>query len=316
MSGSLQEIAQTLLSKQRILILTHQNPDGDTLGSGFGLYYALKQLGKQANVICSDMFPHKYCYLFENFREEEFDPDCVIAVDVADPALLGDRLSCYQNQVDICVDHHPSNKQYASVTYVDSTAAATCEIIYQLILDLGAEINRVIANCLYTGLSTDTGCFKFSNTTARTHRIAAELFEYGCDYESINRILFDTKSKSRIMVEKNVLDTMEFYCDHRIAMIVIPQDLVKSTGIDASELDGVSALPRQIEGVEIGVTLREKVVGGYKVSVRTSQFVDASELCAKLGGGGHQRAAGCTIDLPLAETKKALLDVMIPYFKQ
>ena len=316
MTASLQEIAAYLKQKQDILILTHQNPDGDTLGSALGLYYALRGLGKRATVLCSDPFPRKFCYLFQGYEEDEFEPDCVVSVDIASPQLLGERLSQYDGQIDVCIDHHGSNSMQAGLLFVDTHAAAACEILYRLIRELGAPVDERIANCLYTGISTDTGCFKFSNTTADTHRIAADLFECGCNYEPINRALFDTKSKSRIVVEKSVLETMEFYCEHRIALIVIPQDLVQRTQIDPSELDGVSAIPRQVEGVEIGITMRERPQGGYRVSVRTSQFVDAAEICAKLGGGGHIRAAGCTVDLPLEEAKKRLLEVVIPYFEQ
>lgn len=316
MTEDLQKIAAKLKEKKRILIITHQNPDGDTLGSGMGLYYALRQFGKRANVICSDPFPRKFSYLFQGFEEDEFEPDCIVTVDVASAQLLGNYLEHFQDQIDICIDHHRSNTMEAEAIYIDSKAAATCEIIYKLVLELGAEISPLLANCLYTGISTDTGCFKFSNTTAETHRIAAELFERGCAYEQINRGLFDTKSKSRIVVEKEVLETMEFYCEHRVAMIVITQEMIRNSQIDTADLDGVAAIPRQIEGVEVGVTMRERLEGGYKVSLRTCQFVDAAAVCSRLGGGGHIRAAGCVIDQPLEQAKKTLLDVIIPCLEQ
>lgn len=311
---SLNQVAKALLQRQSILILTHKNPDGDTLGSGFALYYALKQFGKNAAVICSDQFPEKYAYMLKGYTEEEFEPDLVVAVDIADPQLLGGKLSCYADSVDICIDHHISNQHYAALSYVDGGAAATCEIMASLLEEMGADIDRTIANCLYTGLATDTGCFKFSNTTAGTHRAAADLIEIGCDYEVINREMFDTKSRGRIMVEREVLDQIGFYFRNQVAVIVISQELVHATGIEPTEIDGITGLPRQIEGVEVGITLREKESGGYKVSVRTCRFVDASEVCQKLGGGGHQRAAGCVVDAPLEEAKQTLIDVLEPYF--
>ena len=312
MTQKVQEVADFLQTKNRILILSHHNPDGDTLGSGLALYYALRQLGKRAHLLCSDPFPQKFHYLFEGFEEDEFEPDCVVSVDVADPQLLGKRLSGYQERIDLCIDHHASNSMVAGHLWVDSSAAATCEMIYRLVLALGAEVDRKIANCLYTGISTDTGCFRFSNTTAETHRIAAELFACGCAHEQINLELFDTKSKSRIVVEREVLETMEFYCGQRVALVVITQEMIRSSQIDPAELDGIAAIPRQIEGVEVGITMRERPEGGYKVSVRTCQLVDASAICGELGGGGHVRAAGCLINRPLDEAKKRLLDIVIP----
>ena len=316
MTPKAQEAAAFLQAKTRILILTHQNPDGDTLGGGMALYYALRRLGKRVHLLCSDPFPKKFCYLFDGFEEDEFEPDCVVSVDVAAPQLLGKRLADYAGQIDLCVDHHASNSMTAGLVWVDGSAAAACEMVYQLVLALGVPVDPQIANCLYTGLSTDTGCFRFANTTAQTHRIAAELFACGCAHEQINLELFDTKSKSRIVVEREVLETMEFYCEHRVAMIVITQEMIRSSQIDPAELDGIAAIPRQIEGVEVGVTLRERPEGGYRVSVRTCQLVDAAVICGKLGGGGHMRAAGCTVAGPLDEAKKRLLDVIVPIFEQ
>ena len=189
---------------------------------------------------------------------------------------------------------------------------ATCEIMVALLKELPVRFTKQIADCLYTGLCTATGCFKFSNTTPRTHRLAAKMMEYGCDYERINRELFDTKTRGRIQVERAVLDSMEFYCGGQVALIVISQALLQSSGMDSSELDGVSAIPRQIEGVEVGVTMRERPEGGYKVSLRTCQAVDAAMVCAALGGGGHARAAGCAINRDLETAKQLLLEQIAP----
>jgi phosphoesterase RecJ-like protein len=312
---SLEAIGQKLREKQNILILTHQNPDGDTLGSGTALYYALKQMGKQACVLCSDPFPLKFGYLFEDYQPEEFHPDLVVSVDVADKKLLGKVSGCYADQIEIAIDHHISNRINAPMLYVDPKAAATCEVIYELILTMGVKITKEMANCLYTGIITDTGCFKFSNTTPRTHKIAAELMELQCDFESINRKLFDTKSKGQIEVERAVLDSMEFYQENRVALVVVPQKLVQESGIDSADLDGIAAIPRQIEGVEVGITMKERPEGGYKVSVRTCRYADASAICGKLGGGGHVRAAGCAVNKPLEEAKKLILDAAAEAFE-
>ncbi|MDD2955136.1 MAG: bifunctional oligoribonuclease/PAP phosphatase NrnA [Oscillospiraceae bacterium] len=294
------EAGELLFSRDDILILCHQNPDGDTLGSGFALLYALLGAGKRARLECSDPIPKNFAYLQ---REEEglsFEPAFVVAVDIADLQLLGKGLEAYRERVDLCLDHHPSNTYYARETCLDAGAGATAEVALQLIREVGRPVTPLIANCIYTGLATDTGCFRYSNVSPRTLRMAADMLEAGADAAQINRVMFETKSQSRIAIEKDVLNTVEYYFEGRCALIYITREMLETTGADEGELDGVSALPRQIEGVEVGVTLREKD-GGYKVSLRTTEYIDASLLCKKLGGGGHARAAGCFLQGSLRE---------------
>ncbi len=318
MESCLEAIAQQLTQSDQILIISHKNPDGDTLGSAGGLFYALKQLGKQAAIICSDPIPKRFLYLFEEAQQFvlDFKPQLIVSVDVADVTLLGPKTQEFANRIDICIDHHKSNGVIAKQSYIEVEAAATCEIIYLLLKQMSVQIDRKIANCLYTGICTDTGCFKFSNTTPRTHRIAAALFESGCEYEQINRRLFDIKSMEYMMVKRDALEHLEFYYDKRVALIVISQALLQKIQVDVAELDGISAIPRQIEGVDIGIILKERPEGGYKVSIRTGATVDASELCKQLGGGGHARAAGCAIDADLETTKNKLLKVIQPIFQE
>lgn len=307
MEATLQQAAEILRNRERVLILTHRSPDGDTIGSAFALQYGLQQLGKRAWVRCCDPLPEKFLYFVQ--EAEEADPDCVVSVDVADPALLGELRHWYE-RLDLCVDHHKINRMDEVTRWVDPTASATCELILALLDALAVRLDSRMANALYTGICTDTGCFQFSNTTPRTHRIAAELMEAGAEAETINRKMFGTKSKSRVMVERHVLDTMEFAYQDRVALAVISQKLVEETGIAPDDLDGVAAIPRQIEGVDVGITLREREDGSYKVSVRTVAQVDAAAFCARFQGGGHARAAGCAIVASLDEVKQQLLEAL------
>ncbi len=291
----LEEAASLLKEKDHILILTHQSPDGDTMGSGFALHLALTQLGKQARVICADGLPTRF--QIEPLPDfSDFTPELIVAVDVADAKLLGDSLQEYADCVDLCIDHHPSNTEYAAQLLLRDDSAATCEIIYDLLLEMGVTITPLIAGYLYMGISTDTGCFKFSNTTSQTHRIGAELIDLGADYVRINVRFFDKKSKNRIALERQALDSIRYFFNERCALMVVSRQMIVESNTDESELDGVSAIPRQIEGVEIGVTLREKENGSYKVSMRSGEQVDACAICKMLGGGGHMRAAGCTVE--------------------
>ena len=291
----LEEAAAFLKEQDDFLILCHQSPDGDTMGSAFALYFALLQLGKRARIECADGFPERFCLCpLPDFAL--FEPKTVVAVDVADTRLLGAAMQQYAEHTALCIDHHPTNTHYAERLLLWEQSAAACEIVYHLLGVLGTEITPLIAGFLYMGISTDTGCFKFSNTTAETHMAAAELIRLGADYIAINIRFFDTKSKGRLLVERQALESIRFFFGERCALMVISRKMIEASGADESELDGVSAIPRQIEGVQVGITLREREDGKYKVSVRTGESVDASKICGLLGGGGHMRASGCTVD--------------------
>ncbi|MDF2567254.1 MAG: phosphoesterase RecJ protein [Oscillospiraceae bacterium] len=299
---------EMLKQSNHILILMHHHPDGDTLGSGYGLFYALKGMGKTVRAICSDPIPQKYSYFTDQAEFDEMDPQLIVAVDVADAQLLGSELESYKDKVDLCIDHHRSNNFYAKNTYLAVESSATCEAMFDVVTGMGAKITPLIADCLYTGVATDTGCFKFSNTTSKTHDVAAKLIDLGADYVMINRIMFETKTKNRIVLEQSVLSTMEFFFDNRCAIICISSDVLHKSGAEEDDLDGVSSLPKQIEGVDVGVTLREKADGTYRVSMRTSEQVDASKICQAFGGGGHLRAAGCTVQGSYLQAKQEILD--------
>lgn len=307
------QASDELLSKDNILIISHISPDGDTLGCAFALYFALTSLGKQVKIRCSDDLPERFSFLYNGYVDSDFLEEYVVCVDVAAVQLLGDKLSNYVGKINLCIDHHPSNELYADNTYLDHTAAAACELMYEVIKLLNVPISKQIADCLYTGIVTDSGCFKYSNTSANTHIIAARLFEYGADYEVINRFLFDTKSKNRVKIEQYVLSTMEFFCQDKIALIAITQKMINDIDADESELDGLSSLPRIIEGVEVGITMTEKPDGSFKVSLRTTSEVDASQVCNAFGGGGHKRAAGCLIKEDYETTKKLLVNEVKKY---
>ncbi|WP_040196434.1 DHH family phosphoesterase [Candidatus Soleaferrea massiliensis] len=315
MKVNLEKACELLQGAQNILIFSHQSPDGDTLGSSFALKYALNGIGKKAAVVCHDSFPAKYGYFIDEAGNcPDFEPDLLVSVDVADESLLGKSMEAYRGRIDLAIDHHPSNSMFAAYTYLEDTSAATAEMIYLIIERMGIAFDKRIANCIYTGIVTDTGCFKFSNTSARTHIIAAKLIELDTDYEFINKLMFETKSLARIQMERMVLNNLEFYFDNRCAVIHYDTNMLQKTGVDESELDGLAAMTRQIEGVELGLLIKEKPGEGYKISVRTGAGIDASKLCSQFGGGGHARAAGCTINKDFESVKQDLLKASEPLF--
>lgn len=306
MTVDLQTVIERLKEKDNIVILLHQFPDGDTIGCGYSLYFALTALGKKARVECADGIGARYGYITEGVEFEDFTPEFIVAVDVADRKLLGAKAEEYPH-IDLCIDHHGSNDGYADESYVDASSAAACEILYEVVKSLCGEVSQRAAAALYTGISTDTGCFKFTNTTAKTHIIAAELMKTGIDYGEINRIMFDTKSKARLLVEKEALNTIKFLCDDKVAIMTITKEMRETSGAHDSELEGITGLPRTIEGVILGLTIRERNDTNIcKISARSHEPISASDFCARFGGGGHARAAGCEINLPKDKTFEAL----------
>lgn len=305
MKISVKECADILRKKDNILILTHANPDGDTLGSGFALCRALMKIGKICAVINADDIPKKYNYLFDDIVEIKFKPDYVVAVDVATVKLLGGLEEQYK--IDMCIDHHSTNTEYANLLLLEDAPAA-CQIMYEVVLALGVEVDKKIADCLYTGLTTDTGCFRYDSTTAQTYRVAADLIDAGADNGRINRIMFETKSKTYARLERLAIESMRFYEHERVVVITVTQEMFQLTGSNAQETEGLAPLTRQIEGVEIGITIQERPDGTCKASIRTFESVNAAKLAACFGGGGHAQAAGCKFDCDVKEARRLLVD--------
>ncbi|MBQ2974060.1 MAG: bifunctional oligoribonuclease/PAP phosphatase NrnA [Clostridia bacterium] len=292
----LRETAEILQSFDKILLLCHAHPDGDTLGSATALAHALSAKGKKIRVECSDPIPKDFGFMFEGLANEEFEPELIAAIDVADIKLLGkESEGKYQGKIDLCIDHHGSNMMYADKVCLEPDSASAAEMIYFLLKEINAEFTPQIASCLFTGVTTDTGCMRFSNTTPRTFEVAAELAKLGADTYNIIQIFFETKTKTYAALERLALDSMRFYFSDRCAVICVTQDMYKRSGSDESETDRLANLPRQIEGVLVGVSMRELKDGSFKASVRTHGDIDASAICKRLGGGGHMGAAGCTL---------------------
>ena len=304
---NVKECVALLKEYDNYLILSHRHPDGDTLGSAFALKRALDLLGKKSMVRCNDEMADKFSYLWQDVDNSEIAFDKIIAVDVADKKLLGDEFQDkYGDNVFLCIDHHMSNREYAENLLLEDRAAAAV-VIYEVICQLGVEITPEIASCVYTGLATDTGCFMFSNTSPTVHRIAADVMEKGADYTLINRLMFETRTLSYIKLEQMAVASIESHFDGKCAIMTITQEMFNVSGSNESECDGIASIPRKIEGVKVGITIREQTNGKYKVSLRTVEPYDAAKICANFGGGGHNRAAGCEFDCSLTEAKEQLL---------
>ena len=304
------ETAELLRFFDRVLILTHIRPDGDTVGCAAGLCAALRALGKTAFLLPNPGLTDTTAPYFAPYAAPaEFTPEKVVSVDIAAVGLFPDNAKPYIGAVDLAIDHHPSFEGFGKANIVRPEAAACGELILDIIREL-TPVTPEIALPLYVAVSTDTGCFVYSNTTARTHRIAAALMDCGIDAAPVNKALFRTKSRTRLAMEAWMAEWAEYYDHDRVVVMQIPLSLCldyKATEADVEELSSLAAL---VEGTDCGVTLRELKDGRVKISLRTGPRVNATEVCALLGGGGHAAAAGATLHGTLGEVKQAVLQAI------
>lgn len=304
---SLLNIANIIDNKDYFYILTHMYPDGDALGSSYALCRIIQKMGKHAKILCNDPVPEKFKFMEDFINKEDFKPEYIISLDLADTSLLGENLEQYKNKINLCIDHHISNKKYSPLFFVDSTSAATCEIIYRLLLEMNMPCDKEIASCLYTGIATDTGCFEYSNTTATTHFIAGKLMQCGAQASLINERVFTIKPRKKIELEKVIYQNLEYFFEGKCAITQITLPEMEKLEINNNELDGIASIPIKIEGVDIGITIKEVKPEKNKISVRTSSNIDANEFCKRFGGGGHTRAGGFELDGTTEKAKKEIL---------
>jgi phosphoesterase RecJ-like protein len=309
---TINETAKLLDTWNNLYILTHQRPDGDTLGSAAALCEGLRSLGKTSYVLKNPDITERYLPFVSEYLWNGPIPDdaILVSVDVAQPSLLPKAYEAFSSRIALVIDHHETNSGFGAVSCVFPGCAATGEIIYDLLISMGVAITRTVAWPLYLALSTDTGCFRYSNVTPHTHRVAAALLETGIPFTDINQRMFEIQSLERIKVESLLLKTMELLDGGTIALCFLTLDVMELSGAHEDDVDNISSFPRKIAGVDIGVTLKEHKNDIWKISVRTSQRWPANQICARLGGGGHVRAAGCECRGSLKEVRQKMLDAV------
>lgn len=313
MRVTLKEAAAKLQAAKKILITAHINPDGDALGSTLAMWQALRQLGKSAQIYLDDKLPTNLNFLphIDEIKrpaeDEKFDADLMLVIDTAP-----DRIANVRKLTDapiLNVDHHVTNKNENDDLYLDSNAAAACEIAYELCKELDVKISTDIAICLYTGIVTDTGFFNYSNTTAKTFLIAAALLECGVKPNYISENV-ERRTQKDVEVMRAALQTMQIFFDGKVAGMFIDEELAKI--VDTTE--GLVDLIRVIDTVDVAFILQYKAENFIRVSLR-SKGANVSEIAQKLGGGGHIRAAGCTLHTNFDDAKNILLKTLGEYFK-
>ena len=310
MSGhtlTVQETASYLRTLDDVLLLTHVRPDGDTVGSAAALCRALRDMGKTAYLLPNPEITATYePYAAPYWAPEGFAPAHVVSVDIAALNLLPDNAAVYAPRIELAIDHHGSHGFFAARTCLDADAAACGEIVHDIIALLTA-VTPDIALPLYVAIATDTGCFVYSNTTARTHRIAAALLDTGIDAAPVNKTLFRTKSRTRLAMESRMTADMTLFDHDRVVVMTIPLSLRQELHATEADIEELSSLAALVEGSDCGVTLRELRPGVVKISLRTGPRVDASAVCQRLGGGGHKAAAGATVNGTMDEVRAAVL---------
>lgn len=297
-------IINILRGSKKIIILPHILPDGDTLGSSLALKKALETLGSDVFILLDDDIPSNLKFIVDDnsimstksFLNLDFSPDLIITIDTSDTERLGDRIKLLDlNEEILNIDHHKTNKNYGKYNLVDDNASSCGEIIYEIINELNVDLDRDISTCLYVSLSTDTGSFKYSNTTPKTLRIAADLLEQDIDITYIVASLYQNKPRSKMKLLSDALNTLEIIYDGKLAIIHVTHKMFEENNISPSNSDGIIEYARDIEGVEVAVFLKELSTNEIKVGFRSKYDFDVSSVAIDFNGGGHKKASGCTI---------------------
>lgn len=305
----MEKVVAYLKQAQDILLLPHEKPDGDAIGSCLALQEGLRALGKRVYIQLEEpSLSPRFSLVAEGLQPmpEDFVPQTVVAMDCGEEKMLSSRKERYPH-IHVVIDHHRSNSGFGEVCYIDPEAAATGEIVYDILQKLGVELNPYMAKCLFVAIASDCGCFQYSNTSVHTFQIAAHLRQVYGSFDRICYQLFARKTSAHLALEQQVLKTLTYGAEGKVASIAITNQMKEETGAGEDEVGAFSGFPRDIAGVEVGIVMKEDDKGGWRVSMRSNEYVDVSKICQSLGGGGHVRASGCRLEGPLEEVRSKLM---------
>ena len=306
------ETAQFLLTHDHYTILSHRRPDGDTVGSSAALCLGLRQLGKTAHVLENGEVSPRFRWLHEGLTKPEVEEgDVIVSVDVASPGMLPKAFQHLLGRIKLRIDHHASATSFTDEELVDGGSASCAELVWDVLSMMGVKADRAIGEAVYVGVSTDTGCFRYSNTNAHTFAVAAECARANARIYELNQDLFETNTLGRLKMQAWIVDHMQMIRGGEMAICAIPKSVEKEIGVTEDDMDNISSFPRTVAGVCMAATLRETDDGDTKMSVRAVPGYDATLVATKFGGGGHKGAAGASMKKPLAEAVKAVEAVML-----
>lgn len=299
------ECAAYLAGHDGYLLISHRRPDGDTLGSGAALCSALRRAGKTAYCFANPEITENYRpFIAPYFAPEGFRPSCVVTVDVAGEGLFPEGTPA---PVNLALDHHPSNSHFAENTCLAAEKSSCGELVLEVIKALCGSVSREEAQLLYIAVSTDTGCFQYSNTNAATLRAAAELIDLGADNSALNIRFFRTQSRARMALKGRMLSGMQFFRGGKISVVTVTLQMLADCGAVENDCEDLAGLAGKAEGSLLSMTIRETKPGESKISLRSRPGVNVSEICAVYGGGGHAMAAGCTLQAGPEEALRLML---------
>ena len=306
------ETADFLQKHDNYCILTHRRPDGDTIGSTAALCRILRNLGKTAHILVNSEITPKYAWLHEGLTKETAgEQDTIVTVDVASPNMLPKEYEQFLGRIALRIDHHGSATSFTDCELVDPGMGACGEIIWDLLRELNVPMDPETADALYVATSTDTGCFRFANTTEHTFRTAAACAGAGARVFQLNQVLFETNSLGRLKIQSWIVEHMHIFGDGKLAVVAIPKEVEDAIGVTEDDMDNITAFPRTIEGICMAATLRQAKDGRTKISVRAVPGWDSTVIAAKFGGGGHKGAAGASTDLPILEAAAKIQEEML-----
>ncbi len=301
------ECAQFLLTHDNYVILSHRRPDGDTLGSSAALCLGLRQLGKTAHVLRNKEISQRFEWLHRGLTKEAVeDGDVIVSVDVASPTMLSPAFQTLLGKIALRIDHHGSATSFTDAELVVPESASCAELVWDVLSMMGVKGDQQIAEAVYVGVSTDTGCFRFSNTNAHTFAVAAECARCGARIYELNQELFETNTLGRLKMQAWIVDHMQMLRGGEMALVAIPKAVEEAIGVTEDDMDNISSFPRTVAGVCMAATLRETNDDGVKISVRAVPGYDATKVTVPFGGGGHKGAAGASLKMTLEEAEKAV----------
>lgn len=310
---TIDQILKCIKKSKNIVIVTHENPDGDAVGSSLAMYHALKGLKKNVDIIIPE---YAKCFnelpgIDEVIKESDKVYDLAISLDVATDKLLNIWVKYFReaNQR-IVIDHHSTNTMFGDINYVDLSAPACAQVVYMLIKHYRWKITPEIGTCIMAGIITDTGGFQYSGVSKDTFNIAAELLDVGVNISKVYKKVFDTKTKSSFELRRIAIDRMEFLEDGKIAFTYVTNEDERKVNAGVGDYEGIVSEGRSVEGVEVSIFLHELKDGEFKISLRSNSYVNVSDVCIMFGGGGHIRAAGAKMTAdPLVIRDKVVNEV-------
>lgn len=312
----LKKISKKLKKAQTIAIFSHLNPDGDALGSAFAMKYVLESIGKHATIYLEKAMPEKFTFLGHDYEianeDTKISADLALVLDCGEYSRLGSCENACRGISDIvCIDHHKTGGDFGEFYYNEPDASATALVVYKLANILTKDIPTSAYEAIYTGMSTDTGHFKFSNVSPETFFVAGKILEKGINHRKITTIIYDTQKREKMIFLGEAVEHVKFYHSGRVALLECYGDFLKKFGLTYDDVEELPNIPLNLEGVEVAVLVKDKDDTSRRVSFRTKDVIDVSEIAKNFGGGGHKSAAACVISGDIEAKIQDIIDAII-----